>query len=399
MRTVAALGMGVVFALLVFVGSGRATDTHGLFFDSDFDAFDAADELVGRGENPYELEAIDRELASGSERYSDDFVTYQGTQSRLYFNPPLWLTILRLVGFSSNALVVGGAFATGAALAVLHRGQPLPLLVIPSVFFLWDRIFLWANAGFGQTGYLVSAAMLWSLIAVRSSTPQSSLLAGLAGSLLSPKPHLWLAHLIGLASDKRTSRSFNSPAGWQFGFSAMLGLASIAQFGSTLWVSYIESLTAAELAIPTLQSLTFTALGDFMTSRIAIVATLAVVAGVLVKVARSSWMGSEAKWILIVGLLMMASTHAFWHDWAWLLGVPLLLRWRIGPALGFYIVMPFASVVSNSGPAWVALATFGAIVWSEWNAQPEDTVTTDGKPQVASIRVIQPSASGSRHQG
>jgi hypothetical protein len=398
MRTVAAFGMGVVFALMVFVGSGRATDTHGLFFDSDFDAFDAADELAARGEDPYELEAIDSELASGGERYNEDFVTYPDTQSRLYFNPPLWLTMLTLVGFSSNALVVGGAFATGAALAVVHRGQPLPLLVIPSVFFLWDRIFLWANAGFGQTGYLVSAAMLWSLIAVRSSTPQSSPLAGLAASLLSPKPHLWLAHLIGLASDKRTTRSFNSPAGWQFGFSVLLGLASIAHLGPTLWASYIESLTGAELATPTLQSLTFTALAGFMTSRIAILATLAVVAGVLVKLTRSSWMGFEAKWILIVGLMMMASTHAFWHDWAWMLGVPLLLRWRIGPALGFYIAMPLASVVSNSGPAWVALSTFGVVVWSEWNAQTAETVSTDEQPQVASIRVIQPSASGSRHQ-
>ncbi len=399
MRPVAAIGMGVVFALMVFVGSGRATETNGLFFDSDFDAFDAADELVSKGENPYALGAIDRELVSGAERYSEDFVTYPDTQSRLYFNPPLWLTMLGLIGFSSNVLVVGGAFATGSALAILHRDEQFPLLVIPSVFFLWDRLFLWANAGFGQTGYLVSGAMLWSLIATRSSGAWSSPLSGVAASLLSPKPHLWLAHLLGLANSKSGEPRLKSPAAWQVWSSIVLGLVSVVHLGPRLWISYVESLTGSELETPILQSLTFTALAGFMTSRLAVVLTLVVVAGALVQLARSSSIGFEAKWILTVGLLMMASTHAFWHDWAWLLAVPLLLRWPMVAALGFYVAVPFASVVSNSGPAWVVLAVFCMVLWSEWRGQPGNTVNTDGEAQVTSIRAIQPSASGSGHQG
>jgi hypothetical protein len=398
MRTVGVFGMGIVFALMVFVGSGRATQTHGLFFDSDFDAFDAADALVSRGDNPYEIGAIDAELATGSERYSEDFVTYADTQERLYFNPPLWLTMLSVIGFSSTVLVVGGAFWTGAALAVLHRGSDLPLLVIPSLFLLWDRLFLWANGGFGQTGYLVSAAMLWSLIALRSSTQRSSLLAGGAASLLAPKPHLWVAHLIGLRSAKQTNDRYQ-PAAWQFGASVLLGLISIVHLGPKLWFSYLESLTSAELATPTLQSLTFTALAEFMTSRVAIAITLALVGALVIAVGRASWVGIEAKWVLTVGLLMMASTHAFWHDWAWLLAVPLLLKWRLVPAVGFYVAVPLASVVANSGPAWLMLGVMGFVLWSEWVGRDASTVNTTDQAQVTSMRVIQPSAAGTGHEG
>ncbi len=352
--------LGIVVAAIVFFSSGRANGQVGAFHDSDFDAFDAADSILRADGNPYLVGSIDEELLAGGDRYSPDFTQYPGAQSRLFFNPPIWLSMLTLMGFSSNVLVVGGAFLTGSACAALSRRDPVILLAFPGLFLLWDRLFLWANAGFGQTGYLIAGGMLWSLVALRSNRAG---LAGLAGSLLSCKPHLWLSHLVGVSSGGR-----KAPL-WQFLFSAAFGLLSVAHLGWLVWRQYVEGILSISGETPTTQSLTFTVLAPFMENRSAVALTALFALAAVYGVARSS-LRFEAKWIITVALLMMASTHAFWHDWAWLLAVPLLLDWRKELAVGFYLLVPMVSLVSNTGPAFVVLGMIALIVWNENTSQP-----------------------------
>lgn len=355
-KAAVALGVGTLFAAIVFFGSGRAGGTVGAFHDSDFDAFDAAHEIFKRGDNPYGPGAVDAELMTGGERYSGDFVVYPGGQPRLFFNPPLWLSMLTTIGFSSNVLVVGGAFLTGVASTVLHRPGGVPIAVYPAVFFLWDRLFLWANAGFGQTGYLVSAAMLGSVVAVRAERPA---FGGLSAALLSFKPHIWFAQLVG------GSHAGRSVPMWQFLTSCLIGLASIGHLGWEIWQRYITSVLQASSDLPTNQSLTFTVIAPIFAQGPAVLLIgLAVVIGVI-WLARNQNLSFEAKWILTVALLMMSSTHAFWHDWAWLIAVPILLRWRLLAAMAFYLLIPISSVALNSGPALVLLATLALILRAE----------------------------------
>lgn len=355
-RAAAAVAVGAAFAAMVFFGSGRANQNVGAFHDSDFDAFDAAQAIVDEGGDPYAPGAVDAELLRGGERYSDDFVKYPDGQPRLFFNPPLWLSMLRVIGFSSNVLVVGGAFLTGTACAALFRPGAIPLAAVPAVFFLWDRLFLWANAGFGQAGYLVSASMLWSLVALRSGRPK---LGGAAAAFLSFKPHIWLAQLVG------GSHSGRELPIWQFICSATIGLLSVTHLGWRIWAQYVQSVVGASTETPTNQSLTFTVLAPFMQSRVAVLLAGVLAISAVILVTRTSVIRFEAKWIITVALLMMASTHAFWHDWAWLLAVPLLLNWKMLPAMSFYLAVPLSSVLSNSAPAFIVVGTLGVIVWNE----------------------------------
>lgn len=346
----------LLFGLIVAVNAGLVAREKSTEFNADFDVFRAAAQVTVDGGNPYVRAELMDELSRPDRSYNQNFRDDPASWQRAFFNPPLWFVELSLVGWRADVFVVGSAMLFAAALWVWRRSVAFSIWWIVPVFLAWDRSLLSGNGRIGQTGYLIAGLLGLSLYWSRRHPRW----AGGAALLLAYKPHIWFAQwLIVLRRDRRAGLA-------QLVGSIGLGLVSIAVLGPGIWFRYVESLFTTHTELPTGMSIAYAASFEPLSTGIGFFAAAVVTAVAIAVLLGRDLLSKEAEFVVVVAAIMLASGHALWYDWAWLLLVPFVLGWSPARSAAFLLAYPLTYAIGlYAAPIVITLAMLWVVLYTE----------------------------------
>jgi hypothetical protein len=330
-RTEQALRFGFAAALVAALFAVRWDPSLDHF---DFRAWRGAASLLDEGANPYDSSLLN---AAMNPLPGDASLEPSGKDLHL-FNPPTWITELRLLNVSALVMSLSGAIALFASLVVLAKDsarQEVAAYLIGAFMFL-DLTPSVSTFRLGQTGLLLAGLIGLRLLAVGTRV------GGVPVALLSFKPHLALASGIAELLDRprRLLLSIATAIG------ALVGLQLI-QDGVDPWFWWADVLRE-EQSFGTLTDMSIRTLSPYLpwSGPIGFL-WLGIGLGAATIVARV-WRLADARLLILASLATIAyfSGHAFSHDWLWLPLVPVVCRWRpittLSTAFGFSVVHTLA---------------------------------------------------------
>ncbi len=316
----------------------------------DWQVWEASNNLIDVGTNPYDHGLLNDELQRDPEAYGPHF---NGDSTYVFlFSPPTWLATIRLVGGSALAASLLGAVAVALSMVALTKERPWDHLIGAVLGFV---VFSFLGPGistfrFGQTGFVLAGLVGAQLVLTGTRT------SGVAVSLLSMKPHL--AFAAGIVELVRRPRAMLAKIALPY---ALLIALSVSTLGANVWRNWVTFMTsrtganslALDMSIGTLSSrLPWDHLG-FGTIAIAFLCATAL-----------AWYCRDADPALVilatVAVMAYLSGHAASHDWLWIVYVPIVLKWD-----------PMRSAV---GISMLGLAISAAITAEYWLLNPQSVI-------------------------
>lgn len=300
-------------------------------WDFDIDHFDfrvwsTADVLLDEGLNPYDSEVM-------NERLLGRFPPLPGedVDPLHFFNPPTWITQLRLIGVSAFVMSLVGGVALFGSILVLAKdagfertlgylfGTSYFLYLVPSM----------TTFRLGQTGFFLAGLVGLRLVLIGSR------IGGVPVALLSFKPHLALASGF---SELASSTRLRLAAGTAATFLALLAL-QLTQDGLSPWSWWAGSLGESR-SFGRLTDMSFRTISRHLDLHSA-AGLPSLVAGIVgATVLSIRWKAADQRLLTLMSLALVAylSGHAFVHDWLWLTLVPVVCRWTVLRTLTVAIV-------------------------------------------------------------
>ena len=283
----------------------------------DWQVWEASNNLIDRGLNPYEHALLNAELQRDSEAYGPHF---NGESTYVFlFSPPTWLATIRLVGGSALATSLLGAISVVLSMVVLTKDRTWDHLIGAVLGFV---VFSFLGPGistfrFGQTGILTAGLIGAQLVLTGTRG------SGIPVSLLSMKPHL--AFAAGIVEFVRRPKDMLTKIALPL---AILVAVSVVTVGAHVWRDWVTFMTsrtganslALDMSIGTLSSLLpwdslgfgAIAIGFFCSTALA-------------------WYcrTTEPGLVLLATVAVMAylSGHAASHDWLWIVYLPTIMKW------------------------------------------------------------------------
>lgn len=287
----------------------------------DFQVWVGADALAGTGVNPYDIDALNTELASDPE-YGP---WWQDEPERFrvrFFNPPMWLAILWIGQFSPFLVSFAGLVMIAGSLVALSRpvdDKTFAGYVLATAVVLLSPL---ANSSFsfGQTGLLLAG-----LVGVRLVLADQHA-EGVPVALLSFKPHIALAAFLPSLISKPGAalQRLLPPA-------VLVMVLTVLLYGTEIVQWWVEALAADDGTIRPIDDMTLRTLSQ----RWPLPAewslfTLAAAFVVIVAVAQKLRTADRAVLTLFsIALAVFLSGHAFVHDWLWMVFIPVVKRWDL----------------------------------------------------------------------
>lgn len=319
----------------------------------DFQVWRAAGSLAEQGADPYDTETLNRELHENPERYGNHWRDDRWqTDWRMHlFNPPVWLTELRLLGNSALAMSLSGAALTYAAIVALSRQRPIADTIGYLVGSTWVFLFPQTATTFrlGQSGLLL-CGLVGAALVLRSRGGAGGPIAALAF-----KPHIAVAALLPelIRGSRRHRVELLAPV-------ALLAAATFALFPISLWAGWLGAVFSPDRPSATADMSLRTLSTQFPLPESASTGTL------MLGIAAAAW--CVVRWrradprlltLLSLAIVIYTSGHAFGHDWLWIVFVPVVCRWSLGPtmfaAIGAATIFTLGDDWAEQGPVLVNL--------------------------------------------
>ena len=325
----------------------------------DFQVWRAAGHLAEQGADPYDGETLNRELHDHPDLYGDHWRDDRWqTDWRMHlFNPPVWLTELRLLGNSALVMSLAGAALAYASVVILSRARPLIDAVGYLVATTWVFLFPQAVTTFrlGQSGLFLSGLVGAALVLAGRQA------AGAPLAALWFKPHIAAAVLLPewLRGPSRRRLELLAP-------SALLVAATVTLFPLSLWGAWLRAVFSPERPAATtdmsLRTLSPRYPVPESLSTITVVVGVAIVAWCVLR-----WRRADPRLLTLLSLsiVIYSSGHAFGHDWLWIVFIPVVGRWSLGPtmfaAIGAATLFTVGNDWAERGPVLVNLTSVLAL--------------------------------------
>ncbi len=298
-------------------------------WNSDFQPFDfqiwrASDVLADQGLDPYDEQALFREIGVNYQDYGGshwigraDSCVNENRSCMYLFNPPTWLAQIKLFGPSAMAMNIIGMLGTYGSLLWLSRKSSninyVAFLVAATYFFSTTPGI--STFRFGQVGFLIAG-----LVGLRFVLYGKNFV-GLPIAMLSFKPHISLASGISelWRQPLKTALRVGVPLG-------TLLFVTLVLFPFSYWSSWLEQL---DIQVNPLDDMTFSTISA--TNKLPDSTDLYFLLAAFVVVVVASWLLRHADpyalalWSL--AMITFFSGHGYSHDWLWLVFVPVLRKW------------------------------------------------------------------------
>lgn len=292
----------------------------------DFRVWSTADILLDEGLNPYDSATMnDRLLLRFPPSPGEDVDPLH------FFNPPTWITQLRLMGVSAFVMSLLGGTALFGSILVLAKDAGLERTLgylFGTSYFLY-LVPSMTTFRLGQTGFFLAGLVGIRLVLIGSR------IGGVPVALLSFKPHLALAS--GLPALMSRSR-VRLAVGTAITFIGLVAL-QLTQDGLSPWTWWADSLSESR-SFGTLTDMSFRTVSRHVDLHAAAGIPSLIVAVVVVTALSIRWRAGDQRILTLMSLALVAylSGHAFVHDWLWLTLVPVVCRWTVPRTLILAIV-------------------------------------------------------------
>ena len=300
---------------------------------------------VSESSGLYDAEALNVELAKNPEVYGGWWAESPEDYELQYFNPPSWITTLKVVTNMNPQIFV--------AVSVFTFMLALCLFMIPleigdkTGFFALFILFFGLGEGrrsleLGQAGvFLAGLVMMVMWFAQRESK-----WAGVPLGLMTFKPHVAAAVVPSLLFGSK-SRMATVVSASVF---TVLVAASSLMFGVGSWVEWIETMLSSDLVSTVKGDTSFRTIlfsspvadsWNVIGVGVALVCAFAVSA-----LCRRTDAAKVA--LFSLALMVFLSGHAFVHDWLWVIALPVMFG-------NFRLKLTFVTLVLFQVMSWVSL--------------------------------------------
>ncbi len=333
----------------------------------DFQVWVAADVVAEAGGNPYDTEALNAELRSDAEAYGEVWQDQSGRFTVKFFNPPTWLALLKIVGFSPLTMSVVGIAALSASLTWISREADnitfagyicVPALLLLAPFSTSTRLF-------GQSGLLLAG-----LVGIRLALSRTSA-EGIPLALLSFKPHIaFAAALPALMSRPKLTLQRLVPA------AVVVVVFTSVLYGFGLFSWFVTSVVGGADGLEVIDDMTLRTFSPRLPLPSGLnMVTLAVALGIIAVLAqRKPQLDLGTLTLFSLALTIFFSGHGFEHDWLWVAIIPAAHRWNLltsaAATMGFVVLhsLTFATSFSQpwplvSTPSLAAIVVVGYLGW------------------------------------
>lgn len=302
----------------------------------DFRVWRAADLLLHEGANPYDGDVLNETLNTRFPLTID-----QDVGQLFLFNPPTWITQVRAMGTSALVMSFAGAVALFASILILSNDAALERTL---GYLFGASYFLYLTPSvttfrFGQTGLLLGGLVGLRLVLLGTRA------GGLPAALLSFKPHLAVASILGELQTSRRWKVIVSAGG---GFVALVAVQLI-QDGPSPWLWWLDSLSISR-PFGTLTDMSFRTLSPHLDFDAVVGIPSLCVALIAATALSMRWKTADPRLLTLMnlGLLAYLSGHAFEHDWLWLVYVPVICCWSVQRTLIVALVFSSIHTLVNS---------------------------------------------------
>jgi len=321
----------------------------------DFQVWRAAGSIAEEGGDPYDTETLNLELHENPEIYGDHWRDDRWqTDWRMHlFNPPVWLTELRMLGNSALTMSLVGAGLAYAAVVALSRTAPtidaLGYLAGTTWIFLFPQTV--TTFRLGQSGLFLCGLVGLSLVLASRTS------AGVPAAALWFKPHIAAAVLLPELRRGPSRRRVELLAP-----SILLTVATLALFPVSLWTSWIGALLSPDRPAASVDMSLRTLSTRYPLPESLSLLTLAIGVAVATWLVQR-WRHADPRLLMLLSLALVtySSGHAFGHDWLWVVFIPVVGRWSLGPsmfgAIGLATVYTIGDDWAEQGPVLVNLTS------------------------------------------